>query len=233
MKSIVSFFVFCLLCQPLICQSTPLELRLATQEWPPYQTYENEILDGEAVRIVKCILEKMGQPYKIDVFPWKRAQKLVEDGQYHGFFAASKNEERDGYATLSAPIALQKWNWYVSKKTAFDPDDASFKGTAAVAARFGSNMLEWLEENGYNVVVRPYTTEKIVELLARERIDAALASESVFEEIMASKQISPDKFHVVTHRNKPLGVYFSNDFLSGHPEFLQKFNETIGQCPGN
>lgn len=76
---------------------------LTTQVWPPYQTYENNVVDGFAAQVVKCTLDKMGQPYEIRIYPWKRAQNMVKAGDAHGFFSASHNKIREKDACNLAP----------------------------------------------------------------------------------------------------------------------------------
>ncbi len=223
---IASFIFFVNL---LFAGSSPKKLLLATQEWPPYQTYDNNILNGVAVRVVECALKKMNQPYVINVFPWKRAQMLVEKGKYHGFFAASKNNTRDQYAVQSGVIAAQKWKWYILNDSSLDPGDTSFKEKASVSARAGSNMRSWLEKNGYNVKTQPQTTEVLFRMLEIKRVDAILASEMVAKDVIVKLNLS-DKINTVLNRNKPLGVYFSKKFLDDYPQFLNQFNELVLEC---
>lgn len=223
-------FIFVLLFVNLVfAGSSPKKLLLATQQWPPYQTYNNNTLDGIAVRVVKCVLEKMNQPYEIKVYPWKRAQVMVERGKYHGFFAASKNEARDQYAVQSGVIAEQKWNWYVLNDSLLDPGDTSFKKKASVSARAGSNMRKWLEKNGYNIITEPKDTQSLFKILKVKRVDAVLGSELVAKDVIAKFNLS-DKIKIVLNRNKPLGVYFSKKFLSENPKFLEQFNRLIKEC---
>ncbi len=206
------------------------KILLTTQVWPPYQTYENNVLDGFAVRVVTCVLEKMGRPYQIDVYPWKRAQKIVASGKAHGFFSASRNQMRDSYATISESIAEQKWNWYVLKGSSLTPVHDSFKKEAQVAAMLGSNMLTWLYENGYNVSGTPKDTEGLIKALLKKRYDAMLANDLVVEEVLQKMKLSPSQFLVFSNKDKPLGVYWSKKFLSENPEFLERFNAHIRVC---
>lgn len=221
--------VLALFVNPTIVYSAE-KIVLTTQVWAPYQTYENKLLGGFAVHVVQCVLEKMNQPYEIKVYPWKRAQKMVENGEAQGFFSASQNHVRDEYATISETIAAQKWNWYLLKESSFTPSDISFKKEAKVSAMLGSNMLTWLTKNEYRVMCKPVDTEKLLETLLMKRHDAVLANELVAEKTLAKMNLSSDRFKIYLNKDKPLGVYWSKKFLSTNPGFLEQFNKYTRTC---
>lgn len=206
------------------------KITLTTQDWAPYQIYENGALSGFAVDIVSCALEKMKQPYEIEVYPWRRAQRMVELELADGFFTASQNEERDKYATISEVVAEQHWNWYLLKESPLNLSDASFKKEAKVAAMLGSNMLTWLKKSKYKEVGSSIDTEMLISDLLEKRYDAILANELVAKEVMQQMYIFEDQFQVHMFKNKPLGVYWSNKFLKDRPGFLPKFNAAVKKC---
>ncbi len=206
------------------------KLILTTQEWLPYQATDGHSLDGISVKVVECVLGKMEQPYEIKVYPWNRSQLMVKQGKAHGFFAASQNTKRDQYATISSVIAEQKWNWYLPQHSLLDPGHPFFKQGALVSAGVGSNMLNWLKEKGYQVIIESYNTEKLAELLAMGRLDAVLANEQVMIHILNQKKLPRDSFKVFVNRNKPLGVYFSKAFLEEESQFLTRFNALVSEC---
>lgn len=231
MRIITLFIFICLLLSVnySVAFSTN-KILLTTQNWSPYQTYENNVLDGFAVNVVRCVLEKMEQPYEIKVVPWKRAQHLVETNMAHGFFSASKNKTRDQYATISEIIAEQKWNWYLLKESSLNPTNDSFRKEASVGGMLGSNMLTWLNTNRYKIKAQPNDTETLVKMLIFKRMDAILANELVMKNVLEKMKLSPEKFHIYLNRNKPLGVYWSKKFLLENPNFLKRFNRLIKEC---
>lgn len=99
-------------------------------------------LDGHVARVVRCTLEKIGQPYEINIVPWKRAQVETERGVADSFFAASRNSIRDNYAQLSGVIIDQHWSWLVLKTNSLDVTSAIFKKEAVVGSWLGSNSLK-------------------------------------------------------------------------------------------
>ncbi|WVM93966.1 hypothetical protein ULG90_09755 [Halopseudomonas pachastrellae] len=59
-----------------------------------------------------CIFEAMNLQYEIRVLPWERAIHEVSDDKADGFFSATSMNRASNFATLSAPLALEKWYWY-------------------------------------------------------------------------------------------------------------------------
>ncbi len=209
------------------------EILLTTQDWPPYQTYIGSELTGAAVDVVRCAMEKLERPYRFEVYPWRRSQIMVMTSKAHGFFAASKSNERDEYATFSEIIAEQEWTWYLLKANKLDPKQDSFKEGAKVAAMIGSNMLSWLKNKNYKITKEHIDTEKLFIGLFDGEYDAILVNNLVAKHAINKLGLSKEQFSDVQHKYKPLGVYWSNEFLGVNPGFINNFNSMVIQCRGN
>jgi polar amino acid transport system substrate-binding protein len=199
-------------------------LRVTTQAWPPYQTVIGGRLGGTAVAVVTCALDRLGHPYQITVYPWRRAQQAVATGSADAFFAASQSPERDRYARLSVTIAPQVWRWHWLSKY---PPVLTDKGPR-VAAVAGSRMNAWLVENGYVNTEAVEDMASAVALLRAGRVEAVLASEQAFASAASAHPAAT--FASAVHSDRPLGVYFGHGFLQRHPGFLERFNQAVPAC---
>ena len=168
--------------------------------------------------------------YEINVIPWSRAQKSVEAGLADGFFAASQNRERDNYARLSAIIVDQNWSWYLSKGLTLSPNSEEFKNHVKVSSWIGSNSLKWLEENKYNLKQPSKHNRELVKRLLGGRINGVYASNIVFEAALKDLGESLDNLKVVKDQYKPMGVYFSKNYLEKNPGFIEDFNVATKKC---
>ena len=213
-------------------------ITLSTHNLCPYGCFKDSQYAGEAnainfrgvaVDVVRCSLDKMKIHLKLKVLPWKRAESAVITGIVDGFFAASNNPVRDSFAVMSAIIAEQKWQWFLLNKSRLDPRQTNFKEKAAVAGFIGSNMLYWLKQNNFNVVSETVNTEGLYDILIRERVDAVIANNYVMAAILARNEAS-GRVKVVTIKDKPLGVYFSNTYIEEHPLFIEEFNHNVASC---
>lgn len=181
---------------------------------------------------VRCVFEKLGVHLEIRVYPWKRAQSMVQNGDADGFFAASRRIKRDEFAVMSDVVADQKWNWYLRKENPLSPDDPLFRETATVGGFIGANMLSWMQENKYNITATPANTEQLLKILLAGRVDAVLANNHVMEALLFRYDVKDD-VKVYLNQDKPLGVYFAKSFLTANPGFLEAFNGVLGSClPG-
>lgn len=212
---------------------------LTTHNLHPYGSYPDDIkiqpiiadetFTGEAIGLVRCVFQKMDIPLEIQVFPWKRAQMHVKQGLADGFFAASQKNTRDEFAVMTAEIADQKWNWYLLKENPLNPNDPSFKEKAEVGGFLGANMLKWMQANGYHVTAMPKDTEGLLKMLLGKRVDAVMANNHVMAALL-KKYGAEDQVKIYLNRNKPLYIYFSNEFVKSRPGFIEKFNRLIQGC---
>ena len=209
----------------------PARLQLTTQNWPPYQGYINEEMQGLALDKVKCALNSMGQPYQITMTAWADAQLRVQSGLQHGFFIATQTAERDEYATLSTAIAQQELRWYFGRGVKPIINELT-KVNLNFSAKFGSSKWFWLKRNGFNVVKQPRDAKVLLKLLKQREIDVVLEDEKVFQRELETATLPMDFFQSQLKDSKPMGVYFSKYFLKKYSGFLAVFNSAILKCEG-
>ncbi len=206
-------------------------LVLTTHDLPPYSLQRADgSADGIAVQVVLCAARAIKQDVRIEFYPWKRAQQLVEKGEADGFFAASRSQARDAYATLTEVIAPQQWVWYQKVNHPLQPLTPEFKKRAITASFLGANMQDWLVEQGYRVTAPPRLNSMLLDMLRHGRIDAILANRLVMERLL---QDEPTPFQVrsALALDKPLGIYLANRFLATQaPNYLARFNAAIQRC---
>lgn len=212
------------------------KVMLTTHNLCPYGCYregssqsDRSHFSGFAVDVVKCVFSQIDIELEIDVVPWARAQRMVKYGEADGFFAASQKSTRDEFAVMSAVIAEQNWQWYLLSDNPLNPTDLDFKQKAIVGGFIGSNMLKWMDDSGYKVSARPINSEILLKMLLAKRIDAVLANNYVMDELLLTYGVK-ENIKTVVSKNKPLGVYFSKQFLLTRPHFLAQFNSHVPSC---
>lgn len=206
-------------------------VRLATHDQAPYGTYlADKSFDGVAVQVVRCVFKRMGEEVSIVVLPWERAQIMAQRGDVDGFFPATIKPERLVWAVPSQVIASQKWVWYLPASSKLDPLSPEFKATAKVGAHFGSNRLKLLEEQQYNVVLKPQTDEQLILAFVRGRADAIMGGDLAIAAAMKLHNIDPKNFREVVAQDSPLHAYFGKKFVETNPEFVARFNSKVAGC---
>jgi len=205
-------------------------IKFATAIIPPYQFLHNGgALKGSSVRIVECVMTLLEQPFDINVFPWVRAQKLVEKGEFDAFFVASENDVRNQYAKLSDPLFDSSWIWFFPKTSTLDSSTDEFVRNASVGGVFGTNMHSWLKKDFEHVVAKKEADE-LFELLAVDRLDVMLLTKPMFKDSIKRLGLNESDFKSVVAKKRPLGVYFGDQFLERNPELLTRFNQSIKRC---
>ncbi len=85
----------CLLAPMAVFALAPV--RVATHDQAPYGTYlADKSFDGVAVRVVACVLKRMGRASSIEVYPWERAQRMAKKGTADGFLFGHDQEGASG-----------------------------------------------------------------------------------------------------------------------------------------
>ena len=83
---------------------TPLSIRVAGEEWPPYlaRALPEDGLTGATLR---AVLGRLGYTVTIDYFPWRRAVEVgMHDPRYAGVMPVLRTPEREKLCYFSAPL---------------------------------------------------------------------------------------------------------------------------------
>jgi len=174
-----------------------------------------------------CIFKKMGNEYRIQVTPWRRAYLDVKSERVDGFFTAIPMSQVDTYASLSAPLVLENWYWFWRADT---EAPETWKEGYKLGSILGSQQEVWLAESGYSVETSANNLPQLIKLLQTKRIDVVLADHEHFLQASASLNFNPTEFQSRFFRYVPLGVYFNQHFLRKRSGFLSRFNQHLNAC---
>ena len=206
-------------------------VKLRTTIWPPYQMMLQGELSGESTETLRCIFRDINESFSVQVMPWQRAIQDMKHSVADGIFTSGPSPELDAVATMSAPFALEKWYWYHSKGL-----DLSNLNNLRIGAVRSSNQATWLDTEGIPVTELVNEGMQLVRLVQAGRIDTFIADSRYFEELVEEASASSDfesDLQRTFVRYMPLGVYFADQFLEQHPEFLGRFNQQISDCAGD
>jgi len=215
---------------PIKAPATKIVVKFSTAVIPPYQVLtSNGVIKGTAISLLNCTMRGLGETYRIDVFPWQRAQELVKEGEYDAFFVASENAERNQYAIRSEPFFDSKWNWYYLPDSEIQPTSETFSYSAKVGVVYGTNMSTWVNKN-FDDPSHQETASSLIGMLDAKKIDAVLLTEPMFLAVMQKDKKLQNRYHQFTVRDRPLAAYFGRLFLKDNPKFLEHFNKSLELC---
>ncbi|HET8802410.1 MAG TPA: transporter substrate-binding domain-containing protein [Marinobacter sp.] len=207
--------------------STP-QLNLYTFLAPPYQVSESgrhnqSRVTGETVETVHCAASQVGWPTRVRLAPPNRGLHSLRRNLIDGYFAVDSSMELDSLAKRSDPLALEKW-YFFSRSRELDPERARI-GVVA-----GSNEEAWLLANDYPVYLSVASSDQLLALLRRGRIDTALMDERVMASLRRASPEGQTLLHAHFLRYAPLHLYLTENFTAKHPKFLGAFNKALPDC---
>lgn len=176
---------------------------------------------------LQCIFQQLGFAYHVQIMPWRRAYQDVKSNRIDGFFTAVPMRQIDPYAVLSSPLVLENWYWFWRTDTVA-PE--SWREGYKLGSILGSQQEAWLSEAGYRVEMSANNLPQLIKLLRSKRIDVVLADREDFMQAAHMLDVDINHFQSRFFRYVPLGVYFNEQFLADHPDFLLNFNQQIIGC---
>jgi ABC-type amino acid transport substrate-binding protein len=90
--------------QPALCA----ELTILTENLPPLNYIENDVLVGPSVEIVKEIQRRVGSHEPIQVYPWARAYKMALEEENVVLFGTTHTKVRDNLFKWVGPLATKR-----------------------------------------------------------------------------------------------------------------------------
>ncbi|MDI9244504.1 transporter substrate-binding domain-containing protein [Marinobacter sp. CHS3-4] len=198
-------------------------INLLTFPAPPYQIVD-ELSEGQStvhgltVNTVRCATQRIGMTASVKAVPPRRAIEFLRNNTIDGYFAVDPSTSLDLIATRTDPISLEKW-YLVSRSGDALPN------TPRIGAVSGSNEEAWLLANGKAIYLTVRTSQQLINLLKRKRIDHALMDRRVLHSLDNTQDLTIEFLRYV-----PLHLYMSLPFVSKHPAFIRRFNEQIAGC---
>jgi len=207
------------------------KLVFVTSDWPPYMFMENNEITGIHVEIVREACKRLGFEVDIQLVPWARAMKYVEEGhQATAIFSLKKNTERTEFLYFPAePIDIEKNVLIALKQSALSAnslDDLKDKTIGVVREytydpKFDKHETLKKEEATDDV--------QMMKKLDKKRTDLATGEEGALKYI--GKQLNLQETETVyVLSESPTYVAFSKQALGVEGEtFAQNFGQMLRQ----
>ncbi|WP_203143089.1 transporter substrate-binding domain-containing protein [Marinobacter mangrovi] len=201
-------------------------LQIYAPEAAPYQYEMAGEVHGTTVEALRCALNETSWRPEVHIVPQRRGIHSLRTGVIDGYMAITPSDDIDQFATLSAPLALEKWYLYSR-----EPVSLSKARLGAIA---GSNESIWLHKKGLTPRMQVSSLGQLVALIERDRIDAMVVDQRVMERYLKDARDNRSAPRVQLQRQfirfAPLGLYVGKNFLAAHPRFLARFNDNLDDC---
>lgn len=198
-------------------------------------------LEGYSWDVLRAAYHAAGTSIELNVVPWARAVKMLENSQTQILFPATKTAQREaaGYIFADEPIHTIDMTLYVGESSEFSWDGdldtlAESLDGLSVAVRNGFSYGTWWDENSDQIGARiepAKSHENNFRKLAAGRVDIVLAYGLVADLFLKENDMA-DTF-------KKVGVidqaseYATAHVSSGSTEAIELFNEGFAEISRN
>ncbi len=127
------------------------EIRIVTEELPPYNMTEDGRVTGMSTEVVQAVLEEIGVQASIQSMPWARAYDIAQNAENVLIYSITRTAQREKLFKWVGVIAPTHWFLFSlpDKQIQLDHlDDARQFQTATVQKDAGE---QYLEANGFTV----------------------------------------------------------------------------------
>ncbi|HTD03342.1 substrate-binding periplasmic protein [Undibacterium sp.] len=180
---ILFFLLLC--CATFSCANG---LVIYTEDWPPVSFQNGGKPDGLAVDVVEAIQKRLGTATPIQLVPWARGYKAVQEEPDVLLFTVGRSEEREKLMTLLGPIAISRTVLYARKGNAarmLALGDDIYK--LPVGAYRGSIFADTARRRGFLSLDQAATPQITAKMLMMGRFDlwseGSIVVPSVLKEI--------------------------------------------------
>lgn len=215
--------LFLWLCVALFGQ----DLKLMTENYPPYNYEIDGKLHGISVDIVKEIQKRLNIDVDIEVLPWTRAYEIAQKKKNRALFSMARTDARERLFKWVGPISLDRVYFFKKKGSPVEIktlDDAREVGSIGVALNTSGHLN--LAALGFkNLDTIPNPILNIRKLLAR-RVDLVPSIEPVIVYRAKKDGIDPNLLENtgVSYTEQSLYIAFSKDV---DDEVIQKWQKAL------
>lgn len=211
------------------------DLNFVTQEFAPFHyAGKNNTVLGPGAEIVRLVCHRMNAACTIGIFPWGRAQAMVERGEANAMFLIGKNPEREKWLWFSPPVLETEYGIFVNSDNPLQFRKGSDINGYRVGVYGPSNTATALAElqheaNDLHIEMHP-EDEAGFRKLENGRIDAVYSNRDVGLSLISQLHLEHVRY---AGRHKTLQYYigFSMQYADRKTvdrfcsTFLELFNE--------
>lgn len=203
----------------------PVPIRALTQHYPPYQIVDETGINGETVDVMRCTLNRLGKPYRIEIASsWGDAQNQVRTGEAQIMFGALHTLERDTYGVWTTPLGFHQMHYIGLSGSGLDP--------RAVSSRFALKLAAGTAGQIAGRIVSFYGQDNpdLVRAIVEGKADFVYMDDKVFAYAALASGVDPKAFTKYFVNPQAYASYISREYSNRHPGFVEDFNNAAGEC---
>lgn len=207
------------------------EMTFVMDPFPPFTYEENGAAAGPMSDVLRAVCEAIKAPCKLEVYPWRRALKMAEEGEVDGIYAVARIPEREEHFYVSRPIIESAYGVFVHESSTLKyhvPADLSGYTVGAYGPSAASKALDGVAQDVPTLtkVIEVDNTTLLRKLGGRRygELGAAIANVDVGNQLIKQERIAGLKVAgIVSKAEYSIGL--SRKKVS--PQLAQQFDAAL------
>lgn len=151
------------------------DLTIVTEEWAPYNFYQNGKLKGFSVEVVQAIMEELNVKIDIELLPGARSLLLLNKADNVMNFSLFRTKERENKYKWVGPLSDEAIYFYKTKGSSLNIETLEdAKNVNAIAAPYNGLIYDALIKEGFYNLDRSAHYVSLVQKLLLGRVDLAI-----------------------------------------------------------
>ncbi|QRY68103.1 transporter substrate-binding domain-containing protein [Ensifer sp. PDNC004] len=208
MKALIAAFFL-----GLVTTAEAQTIKFVTEEYPPYNFSTEAGPSGAAVDQIKLIMERLKQPYTIEVLPWARAFMLAETDPAYCVFTTGHDAERDGNFQWVEPLLIDHMVMVRQAGSAIAPKSLEDAQQYTVGTQREDFSASYLKEHRFHKIDYAANLDSSLKKLLAGRVDLLMTSEKTFESmrtegkpVEAALVLEGKLYGIACHRDFPRDI---------------------------
>lgn len=204
-------------------------LHIVAGDFPPYVYKEGDQVKGFNVELLKEIFKRMNLDFYIEIYPWARALRMIEQGSAEAMFPLFKTEERLIFTDYSAPFTTEDTALFVMKNRAIEfgqsLDELSGYTFGRVRGYSSGYKLDKLIKDGSIRVEKANDSKSNLMKLLHGRIDILIEARYVaLYELKKANQLDNVEMLAIVNENIS---YLGFSKIRENRKLISEFNSTL------
>lgn len=207
------------------------KLRFVTLEFAPFIYGENQQVAGPGRDIIAAVCAEAKIDCSYDIYPWRRAQELMKNGDADGMMVIGRNPKREEWIRFSPPHFRTEYGLFVKADNEMRFTDLSQLAGFKIGVFAPSNTATQLMSIRDEMAARGLTPIEIDERpddasgfrkLAAGRIDAVYSNRDRGRQILEAEGLTAGVRYAGGHQ----GIFYYAGFARSFPDqgVIDRFN---------
>jgi len=168
-----------------------------TEDYPPLNYLEDNVLKGPSVEIVRLIKARLGDVSPIKTYPWARGYKYLETRKNTALFSTTRSQKREPLFKWVGPLAEKKIGLFAKKGRGIKLGSLEDAKAYVIGVQRQGHGMQYLQERGFKMFDQSTTAAANLKKLMLGRNDLWFASNATLVGNAGRLKVNVSDFELV------------------------------------